>query len=215
MNIFDLRTSTTELESSNQGVAKNTYEQVAPTRDCTGTNFPNGAIHFKFNCIGNKWFIPGRSYLRFRITLTDNADAQLESKSDIAPCMNHVCGLFQSAEFRINDKTVSRSADYMAQIDTLQTRLNKSKAWIDSVGNSTNYWNEDFTVRQIDVCSDIGKSKTVNSIKTSLELGYTNACTVAISASTNELTFSQSVANQWKIGDIILLGTIKYNVSCN
>ena len=50
MNIFDLRTSTTELESSNQGVAKNTYEQVAPTRDCTGSAFPNGAIHFKFKC---------------------------------------------------------------------------------------------------------------------------------------------------------------------
>ncbi len=163
MNIFDLRTSIDELESSNSGVAKNIYEQITATRSAFGNAFSNGSINFKWQCSGTKWWIPNRSYLRMRIKLTNNAGVKLSQNNDIAPTMNEVACLFQSAEFRINDKTVSRISDYLPQIDTLNTRLNKSKAWIDSVGESTNHWNPDFRVRQLDVSEP--NSKTYSSDK--------------------------------------------------
>jgi len=59
---------------------------------------------------------------------------------DIAPAMNITSNLFQSAEFRIQDKVVSRCSDYVNALDTLITRQNKSKAWFDSFGASTNFW---------------------------------------------------------------------------
>lgn len=184
MNIFDLRTSTSELESSNSGVAKNIYEQIPSSRDCTGDNFPNGAIHFRFHCAGTKWWVPNRSYLRFRIQLSKASNAKLDQNDDIAPAMNHVCALFQSAEFRINDKTVSRISDYLPQIDTLNTRLNKSKSWIDSVGRSTNFWESEFKVRQLDVATPNSR------IYTREELGFPDAATIAAVAATGVITFA-------------------------
>ncbi len=54
MSIFDLKTNVNELSSLNQGTAKMGYDQVAPSRDVTGTNFPNGSIHLKFQTSGQK-----------------------------------------------------------------------------------------------------------------------------------------------------------------
>jgi hypothetical protein len=62
--------------------------------------------------------------------------------------------LFQSGEMRINDKVISRVADFMPQVDALETRLTKSKSWIDSVGQATNWWGESQALRLAEVSSD-------------------------------------------------------------
>ena len=124
-SIFDLITSVNELQSSNNGVSKELYEQISSTRDVTGASFPNGSINFRFQTAGTKWWIPNRSYIRMRIKLSKANLTALTLSDDTAPIMDHCAGLFQSSEFRINDKTVSRVSDYMAQIDALDTRLNK------------------------------------------------------------------------------------------
>lgn len=154
-SIFNLKTSTDELESSNYGVSKDLYEQVTPSRDVTLANFPNGQISFKWQTSGTKWFVPSKTYLRMRVKLTaaDGVTA-LNRNTSIAPNMDQFATLFQSAEFRINDKTVSRISDYMGAIDALDTRINKSRAWINSVGDSSNFWNSYFHVRQSDVTTD-------------------------------------------------------------
>ena len=154
-SIFNLKTSTDELESSNYGVSKDLYEQITPSRDVTLANFPNGQISFKWQTSGTKWFVPSKTYLRMRVKLTaaDGVTA-LSRNTNISPNMDQFATLFQSAEFRINDKTVSRISDYMGAIDALDTRINKSRSWINSVGESSNFWNSYFHVRQSDVTSD-------------------------------------------------------------
>ena len=192
-SIFDLKTSSDQLESSNYGVSKDMYEQQTPTRDVTLGNFPNGAINFRWQTGGTKWWVPSRSYLRFRIKLTrGNGVDQLNSYGDdIAPIMNHCSALFQSAEFRLNDKTVSRVSDYLPQIDTLNTRLNKSKGWIDSVGESTNFWASSFQVRQEQI-SATGRINRdgVNSIEDRVELGFDPTTTLALDETTGLITFA-------------------------
>jgi hypothetical protein len=117
-----------ELSSTNQGTSRMEYEQHPPTRDVTLDNFPNGAIHFRFQTAGQKWWCPSRSYLRMRCQISKQNGTQLTSEDNIAPNMGLCASLFQSAEFRINDKTVSRISDFMPQIDALENRLNKSKS---------------------------------------------------------------------------------------
>ena len=69
-SIFSLKTTTEELSSANEGTSRMTYEQHPPTRDVTKNNFPNGAIHIRWQTSGQKWWVPSRSYIRMRAQLT-------------------------------------------------------------------------------------------------------------------------------------------------
>jgi len=153
-SIFDLKTTVEELSSANQGTSRMEYEQHPPTRDVTKTNFPNGAIHFRWQTSGQKWWVPSRSYFRLRCQLAKPNGALLDSGDNIAPNMGLCASLFQSAEFRINDKTVSRISDFMPQIDALENRLTKSASWLKSVGADVNFWDGDYQARQSAVVGD-------------------------------------------------------------
>ena len=152
--MFNLKTSVSELTSLNNGMAKAQFEQIAASRDVTGNNFPNSSIHYRWETSGQKWWIPSQSYIRVRASLTKAAGAALTLSDNIAPSMNLCPNLFQSAEFRINDKTVSRVSDFLPQVDSLENRIYKSKSWLDGVAKSTNYWDPSFQSRQADVCAD-------------------------------------------------------------
>lgn len=159
-SIFDLKTSVNELSSANQEASRMQYEQQAPTRDVTQNNFSNGAIHFRFQTSGQKWWVPSKSYLRFRCQLTKADGTQLTNADKIAPAMNIAPALFQSMEMRINGKSVSRVADFVPQIDSLDNRLNKSASHLDSIGNSTNFWQSSYSERLNHVTSDGTGRKT-------------------------------------------------------
>jgi len=231
-SIFDLKTTVEELSSANQGTSRMEYEQHPPTRDVTLTNFPNGAIHFRWQTSGQKWWIPSRSYLRIRCNLAKpnaarNASEQLKLADNIAPNMGLCASLFQSAEFRINDKTISRIGDFMPQIDALETRLSKSKGYLESVGAASNLWDVDFSKRQSVVVADGVYNPIVISARTSrTQLGFDAATnTVAIAADTGVLTFAQAggaalpAALPFVAGDEIeivvggAVGTVRYVVS--
>ena len=107
-SIFSLKTSTDQLASANGGMSRAEYLQQPPTRDVTGTNFPNGAIHFRWQCSGTRWWIPSQSYLRIRCQITRGDGTALTLADDVAPNMGLAANLFQSAEMRIADKVVSR-----------------------------------------------------------------------------------------------------------
>ena len=154
-SIFELKTNVQELSSANEGTSRMEYDQHPPTRDVVGNNFSNGAIHFRFQTSGQRWWLPSRSYLRMRCQLTKgDGTTALVDADRVAPNMGLMSSLFQSGEFRINDKVVSRVADFMPQVDALETRLTKSKSWIDSVGEATNFWSESQALRQAEVSSD-------------------------------------------------------------
>tara|TARA_R110000787_G_scaffold191748_2_gene303244 strand:- start:2022 stop:3722 length:1701 start_codon:yes stop_codon:yes gene_type:complete len=155
-SIFDLKTDISELKSANDGISKMEYDQHPPTRDVVGNNFANGAIHFRFEVSGEKWWIPSRTYFRMRCKLNNGATppVQLTVGENIAPNMGLMSSLFQSGEVRINNKLVSRVSDFMPQVDALNTRTQKSSSWLESVGDSTNWWNESQSLRLAEVSSD-------------------------------------------------------------
>lgn len=165
-SIFDLPQSVGDLPSLNQGMSKLTYEQVPPLKSIVGTSFPGGRIEHRWEVSGNKWWIPSRSYLRIRAEFTngDGSEINLQQTVDAgrpfdsarggdkAPNMG-ICGnLFQSMEFKIAQKVVSRISDRVAQVDALHTRLNMSKAQLDNWGADTNWWQPNFKVRQQLLC---------------------------------------------------------------
>ena len=202
-SIFDLKTSTSELMSANNGTSRLNFEQFSPTRDVTGSNFPGSRIIINFEISGVKWWIPSRSYLRLRSSLTKLNGTQLDLADQIAPNMGLCSNLFQSCEFLINDKIISRVGDFVPQIDALQTRLNKSKSWLDSVGSVTNFWDADILDRQAVTASDgrvIDQSEPIADIVSSrIQMGFdlaggvgNNRNAAEYSAATGIITFSQN-----------------------
>lgn len=182
--------SLAELPSVNSKVSRIQYDQHPPTRDVTGTNFPNGAIHTRFEIAGTKRWIPSKSYIRMRCELNDNAGNQLELSDGVAPAMGLMSNLFQSGEFRIADKTVSRVSDYMAQVDALKTRTSKSRAWLESTGKATNFWQSTLDERKNAVSSDGKDYDAKFDVASRTDMGYSGANTVTIAADTGILTFA-------------------------
>jgi hypothetical protein len=210
MSVYDLKTSVSELASSNGGVARMEYQQLPPTRDITNNNFPNGAIHFRWQMSGLKRWQPSKSYMRVRCQLGKADGTQLDLSDGIAPNMGLCASLFQSMEFRINDKTVSRVSDFVPQIDALETRLTKSKAWLDSIGASLNFWQPDFKERQLTVASDSSNEIKSEVVVQGVDLpGFDATTTIAISADTGLLTFGATVpaALPFVVGDEIEIDT--------
>ena len=220
-SIFDLPTDVRQLPGISDPMSRMLYEQHPSTRDVTGANFPNGQIHHRFEVSGTKRWIPSKSYIRMRCKLTQQDGATtLTSAEQIAPNMGLCANLFQSSEFRIADKTVSRCSDYMAQIDALETRMDKSKSWLDSTGEVTNFWQANVRDRIAEVSSDGKQSKEEWEATKRLELGYVGDTKVAITVTTGVLTFSDGTLpntdTNFVAGDEIELdlvaGTRRYTI---
>jgi hypothetical protein len=125
-----------------------------------------------------------KSYIRTRMSISKVGGAQLNNADGIAPNMDLMPNLFQSCQFNIQDKTVSRIPDFVPQIDALENRLLKSKSWIDSVGNSTNFWQSSQSLRQSQVTSDgtvVNQNNvtTPDTTTTRLGMGFTDAGGIA------------------------------------
>ena len=222
MSIFDLDTDAKMLMSSNGSITKMEYGQVTATRDVTDKNFSNGTINFKFSNSGVRRWIPSKSYLRARIQLTKgndvNGSAPLDVAFGAAPNMGLCSNMFQSAEFRINDKVVSRVGDFISQVDALDTRLTKSRSWLQSIGESSNWWSESQSLRLAEVASD-GKVVTnttpvlpAETITADTAIGYPSTTEVEYKTDTGIITFiGGTVTNAaFAVGDYIILtgGTI-------
>jgi len=144
-----------------------------------------------------------------RASLTKPGGTQLTLADGIAPNLDLFPNLFQSGEFRIQDKTVSRIGDFFAQIDVLEARLNKSRSWIKSVGYSTNFLQDSFTARQSLVTGDglVTPEQPQSNYGAPVGqavLGFTGAFTTsfALNAATGSKTYLLTfAANGGAVGD--------------
>ena len=227
MNIFDLKTDVSELSSANQGISRSQINQISATRSIEGASFTNGSIYYNFTTSSTRWWSPSKSFLRMRCSLTRGDMTQLLTEDGIAINMGLCGNLYQSMEFRVGDKIISRISDFVPQIDALTTRMSKSKSWLDSIGATINFWNADFTKRLTDCTVDGSLSTPTESVLGRTELGYDIATNeLAIAADTGELTFSQNGGgvlpnnnDVWEAGDYIdidsnqAVGVLRYRVS--
>ncbi len=157
-----------------------------PLKSIQGTSFPGGRIEHRFEVSGNRWWIPSRSYIRLRANLTNGNGTAIEMKDDKAPNMGVMGNLFQSMEFKIAQKVVSRISDRVAQVDALYNRLNYSKSQLDAWGASTNWWQPSYDVRKALCAAD----------------GFVN-CDCDVGIATNEIENADRLAQGFDAADIL------------
>jgi hypothetical protein len=204
--MFQLKQEVSEVKSSNSGITASNLRQVSATREVSGTSFTGGPHNYKWSVSANKWWCPQKSYMRLRCKLTKaDKTTPLTLSDDVAPNMNLCGNLWQSCDFKIQDTTVCRVANNVAQVDTLKHRLEKSNAWNKTIGQSTNFWDEDFYARQNSVCSNgvLEDYKTTEVLKENLT-GFNAGDTVEYKAgNTVELIFiNVQSADLFRAGDL-------------
>lgn len=133
------------------------YEQnrMDPERSVDGSNFDNGEIVYKkFMSTASKINL-ARSYIKLTLSIGtvgaadgDDPQASLDLKSNLAPAFLASETLFKNMSYKINNVTVSDITDYIAQISSLNQRLNYSKGFRDSVLKDLNYGKPEFSERQ-------------------------------------------------------------------
>jgi hypothetical protein len=212
--IFNLKQDAeTDLDSSNHNIFGSNLRQVTASRSIEAKSFSSGVQNFKFEMSGNKWWRPSHSYLRVRCSLTranpvtpGTPGDPLSLSDNIAPAMGLCGNLYQNMDFKMGDTTISRISNNVAQIDTLKHRTEKSQSWSKSIGSSTNFWNESFSVRQNEVCSNgVHHDRVSEELKRSDFAIYNVATTVAYVNGTNTAAIVYSApppADTWKAGDL-------------
>lgn len=119
------------------------YQQFQALRDVTEEAFASGGqIRFVIDPDSSLGFIPSKSFFKIRCRLSAGTQAAPRGcmlGDGVAP--NYLAGdsLFQQLEVKINDICVSKQDDFVHQIAALRTRMTKSKQWLDTTGESTNY----------------------------------------------------------------------------
>ena len=156
MSASNLASSISELPDISNGLSNSKYIQVAPSRDVTGANFPNGSQYYNFSVSGSTWWCPQKTFLRLRIKYTAaDGTTQLTTTGNITP-QPFMCGnLFDSCEFRVGGKTIARVGENVAQVSAFKDRMSKSKAWLDTIGEQSNFTSIDTLLRQSEIVSDV------------------------------------------------------------
>ena len=195
-SIFDLPTTASELKSANRGIDRLYYEEVSSDRNATGNSFANGTIRFPFNCGATERWIPSKSYFRIRMDVTNAAGARLLLNDDVALNMNPAACLWSQQEVKLQNTTISRCADYVAQIDTLEKRKDKSRAWIEHVGSSAEMLDAR-QLRRVNFTAADGAETSENPLETTTAINATalgfdilTPNQVAFTAATGTLTFT-------------------------
>ena len=154
MSLFNLPKS---LATQTTDVTKMYYDKVHPRTPVENDPARSGTTRLSFQVPGNRFFHPGRSYVRIELqmdyaeVISSELDPRQEEKSvyDSGEALAMgTCGhFFTNCAFKIGGTPVSRISNGIAEIDALKTRSTKNKTWLDGIGALTNNWEEDPVVR--------------------------------------------------------------------
>ena len=121
-------------------------------------NSPPGRHTFRWQNQAGEWWVPSQSYLRIRLAFMvcdgPNKFRPVTPADGVAPVMNLPAHLFSRMEYYMDNHKLSDLQDHIPQIDTMKNRLSKSKAWFNSVGARSCFWDPNFANRQKQICPD-------------------------------------------------------------
>ena len=121
-------------------------------------NSPPGRHTFRWQNQAGEWWVPSQSYLRIRLAFMvcdgPNKFRPVTPADGVAPVMNLPAHLFSRMEYYMDNHKLSDLQDHIPQIDTMKNRLSNSKAWFNSVGARSCFWDPNFANRQKQICPD-------------------------------------------------------------
>lgn len=122
------------------------FRQISCQRAVNGASFPLGVQDFNFSVGRPYGFIPSRSYFRIALTLT--GEAGQPAVNEQLAFADSVCGnLFNNIYFRAGGQDVSSIVNYVPQAQQVKNRLDKSGAWLNTIGKDSFGCEADYQTR--------------------------------------------------------------------
>lgn len=110
------------------------YREVSCQKDVSGAAFSRGLQDYNFSSgIPNAW-IPSKTFFRVDMTITAAGAVQPSIHEQIAFADNAVSCLYDNCFMRAGGQDVSNITQFAPQASQAQCRLNKTGAWLDTVG---------------------------------------------------------------------------------
>ena len=130
------------------------YREVNAQRAIDGNSFSQGVIDYNFSTGSPTCWVPTKSYFRIEMTLTGLGNVQPTTSQQLAFADSCCANLFDNVYFKGAGQDISAAVNYVAQSSALKNRLEKTGAWMNSVGKSAYMLNSDFQERVAAVSSD-------------------------------------------------------------
>ena len=130
------------------------YREVNPSRSIGNGTFSQGVIDFSWSTGQPTSWIPSKSYFRITMEIKGAAGAnQPETKESLAFADNAVSCLFNNVYFRAGGQDVSSIVNYVPQASQAKMRLQKTGAWLNSIGKDAYMLEPSFAKRSSVVSS--------------------------------------------------------------
>lgn len=124
------------------------YRQISCQRAVNDVNFPRGVQDFNFSVGGNKGWVPNRSYFRIDLSLRGRGGADAPTISDQVALADNVCAnLYNNVYVRMGGQDASSIVNYVPQASQVKARLDKSGAWLKTIGADAFGCDADFQSR--------------------------------------------------------------------
>lgn len=176
-------------------MAEQQLNEVSCMKAVNGPNFSQGLQEYPF-CIGRpNGFLPSQSYFRIKMKVTGAGGNIPTIAQKIAFADNCASNLYSNVNFRGGGQDISSIVSYVAQASQMKNRIQKTKAWTDSIGKGAYMFNPSFRERAELTSSGVYKAHdSFNNFRAG-PLG----CTVALATNTtltgtNTLFVTEGVA---------------------
>ena len=196
-------------------MAEHQLNEVSCMKAINGTNFSQGLQEYPF-CIGRpNGFLPSQSYFKISMTITGKNGAIPPIEQKLAFADNCVSNLFSNVAFRAGGIDVSSVMNFVGQASAMQNRIQKTKAWTDSIGKSAYMQDPSFKNRasltssgvykpadsfnRINVVNDPANATTIAIVAAAAVVAGVNTQFVTAGVTTGDLLFLAGEIRPFKV----------------
>ena len=198
------------------------YREISATKAVAGAEFERSVQYFNFGMGAPNCWVSSKSYFLISATLAGRAGAIPLVKDQVAFADDMCAGLYNNAYFKVGGQDVSSIVSYLPQAHALRTRTTKSRAFLNSVGQSAYMSNADFQERVAltasDTLLDVASQQEYFPISSPDGTGTlslvanTGVITAAGGALFSRIAAAPAPAFQLEVGDMVVMGGVSYKI---
>jgi hypothetical protein len=167
------------------------YREISCQKAVNGTNFVQGVQDYNFSTGAPTGWIPSRSYFRIEMELKGQEGKVAPIQGENLAFADSACGnLFDNVYFRGAGQDISSAVNYVSHSQAAKTRLQKSGAWLQSIGKSAYLMESNF-------------QKRVNQVSTGQDPAFDDVVKLPI----GDATHLGTATIEFKVADGVASGT--------
>ena len=124
------------------------YREISCQKAVHGTNFVQGVQDYNLSTGAPTGWIPSRSYFRIEMEIKGQSGTTAPIQGENLALADSCCGnLYDNVYFRGAGQDISSAVNYVSHSQAAKTRLQKSGAWLQSIGKSAYFMESNFQKR--------------------------------------------------------------------